>query len=65
MDSTDPDAVARATRTRRLAVALAGLFVVLLTVGTSVIFAGAPGIGLALVVASVLALIVALAAVLR
>lgn len=65
MNTPDPDAVARATRRRRLLAALGGLSILLLTVGTSVIFAGAPGIGLGLVAASVLALIGAVVVVLR
>ncbi len=57
MDTPDSDAVTRAARTRRLLLVLGGLSMLLLTVGTSVIFAGRPGIGLGLVAASVLALI--------
>lgn len=57
MDTPDSDAVTRAARIRRLLLVLGGLSMLLLTVGTSVIFAGRPGIGLGLVTASVLALI--------
>ncbi len=49
--------LARVTRRRRLLVALVCLFVVLLTVGTSLIFAGHPGLGIALVAVSPLALV--------
>lgn len=48
---------ARAVRLRRLVFGLAALFVVLLTVGTSLIFAGYPGIGITLVALSPLALV--------
>lgn len=54
MDS-DAD-FARAKRLRRLVFGLAGLFLVLLTVGTSLVFAGFPGTGITLVAASPLAL---------
>lgn len=50
----DSDALARAARVRRLLIALGVLAVVLLTVGTSLIFAGAPGIGMGTVAMSVL-----------
>jgi hypothetical protein len=55
MDS-DAD-FARMVRLRRLVFGLAGLFLVLLTVGTSLIFAGYPNLGITLVAASPLALV--------
>lgn len=48
---------ARAVRLRRLVFGLAGLFLLALTVGTSLIFAGYPGIGITLVALSPLALV--------
>lgn len=55
MDS-DAD-LARAKRLRRLVFGLAALFIVALTVGTSLIFAGHPELGITLVAASPLALL--------
>lgn len=57
MDSNED--LARVTRLRRLLFGLVALFVVLLTVGTSLIFAGYPGLGIALVAVSPLALVAA------
>ncbi|MDL5362777.1 hypothetical protein [Halalkalicoccus sp. NIPERK01] len=51
--------LARVTRRRRLLFGLVGLFVILLTVGTSLVFAGYPGLGITLVAASPLALLAA------
>lgn len=56
MDS-DAD-VADAIRLRRLVFGLAALFVVALTVGTSLIFAGFPGVGITVVALSPLGLLV-------
>ncbi|MEM4780154.1 MAG: hypothetical protein QXG03_01105 [Halalkalicoccus sp.] len=61
---TDADAgsnaeFARAVRLRRLVFGLAGLFLLALTVGTSLIFAGYPGVGIALVALSPLGLVLA------
>lgn len=50
---------ARAKRLRRLVFGLAALFLGLLTVGTSLIFAGYPGLGITLVAVSPLALVAA------
>lgn len=55
MDS-DAD-LERMIRLRRLVFGLAGLFLVLLTVGTSLIFAGYPNLGITMVGVSPLALI--------
>lgn len=55
MDS-DAD-LKRVIRLRRLVFGLAGLFLVLLTVGTSLIFAGYPNLGITMVGVSPLALI--------
>lgn len=56
----DPDAdAARVTQLGRVFFALAGLFVVLLTGGTSLIFAGFPELGITLVALSPLALVAA------
>ncbi|MCH7661349.1 MAG: hypothetical protein IH933_12470 [Euryarchaeota archaeon] len=55
MDS-DAD-LKRVIRLRRLVFGLAGLFLVLLTVGTSLIFAGYPNLGITLVGVSPLALV--------
>lgn len=58
-------ALARTTRRRRLLFGLVGLFVVLLTVGTSLIFAGYPGLGVTLVAVSPLALVAAVVSLVR
>lgn len=55
--NTDADLI-RAVRLRRLVFGLAGLFLVLLTVGTSLIFAGYPNLGITMVGVSPLALVV-------
>ncbi|WP_122090594.1 hypothetical protein [Halalkalicoccus subterraneus] len=57
IDATDDAEFARAIRLRRRVFGLAGLFLALLTVGTSLIFAGHPGIGITLVTTSPLALL--------
>jgi hypothetical protein len=53
----DDDKRARVIRFRRLVFTLAGSFVFFLTVGTSLIFAGYPNLGITLVAASPIALI--------
>lgn len=59
------DERARVIRLRRLVFGLAGLFVLLLTVGTSIIFAGYPRIGIAVVGASPFALVAAVILLIR
>lgn len=58
MDLED-EARNRTTRLRRLLFSLVCLFAALLTAGTSLIFAGYPTVGIALVAASPLALLAA------
>ena len=53
----DDNERARVIRLRRLVFALAGSFIFLLTVGTSLIFAGYPGLGITLVAVSPFALV--------